>query len=72
MKLFVISFTSLLMTATFLLAASPNKKGCGCKDCKCTQESHCGCLSEKGCSCSNKACPSNEKRNYGPNNSQRK
>ncbi|MDN3505650.1 MAG: hypothetical protein P0S96_00260 [Simkaniaceae bacterium] len=39
---------SLLFVATSLVAGNQ----CGCKDCKCTSENHCGCMSDKGCSCS--------------------
>lgn len=32
---------ALLLVATSLSAAS-----CGCEDCKCTKENHCGCMEE--------------------------
>lgn len=61
-KLFVFLGTSLM--ALSLISAVPNMTKCGCRNCTCTQEKHCGCLSQsdnnqngenyschKGCSC---------------------
>lgn len=35
--------TILGLSLLFPLSADPQKK-CGCKDCKCTKDSHCGCM----------------------------
>ncbi|MFI0434527.1 MAG: hypothetical protein ACH350_02210 [Parachlamydiaceae bacterium] len=38
---------------TGLLFSQQIEKGhCGCRDCKCKTQTHCGCYSEKGCDCS--------------------
>lgn len=48
-SLLIVVFTCILSTASF--AAESVQKNCGCKECKCSQEAHCGCFSKDGCHC---------------------
>ena len=41
-----------LFAASFLTSSSENKGRCHCKDCHCTPENNCGCMSGGGCHCS--------------------
>lgn len=38
-----------LFSATLLLAEP--ERSCHCQNCRCTQETHCGCFSKSGCKC---------------------
>lgn len=45
---------STFFLASTLLTTAPSSTeitSCTCKECKCTQESHCGCLNFEGCAC---------------------
>lgn len=53
-------FSCSILSSGFLLAQQQQTQGCSCRDCKCTVQSHCGCLSNKGCTCGEKgSCGSN-------------
>lgn len=47
----LLGFLATSLMAVSFLSAAPEMKNCKCKNCACTQEKHCGCLSGSGCQC---------------------
>ena len=41
-------FLGTSIIAISLLSAAPVQDNCKCQNCKCTEESHCGCFSNSG------------------------
>ena len=53
MKFLAMIILGIALTSTTLVFSQQQsqRRQCGCRDCKCTMQSHCGSHSDRGCHC---------------------